>query len=434
MVLTCSYISKPMFPSILSVVDGVFGQATAITSWRTLWNNANTATQLIYLFGDSQETEPNGTESGYVARLNYEMYLRFGKCGMIMNHYIGGYGGGAPYGMWLSRGATPAVGTVAATTAEVLPGCQTFGRLTNANGYAQALTYNASVIDPGAAIPVANYFDPGAPVFVDVYAKSRLSSKEITYIFGAHNTNSPSFSPNSGTISTGTTTIGLNNADGAFRSQTLGPFTNSNPVTNPFNQIVLRSPATAGDGNDADVHLIRFRKQTDTGGIYIHPFGVGGYTTQSFMANHGSSGPMAQAFPQPNAVFLHYGTNDLYGSARTAVTVASDLASLASTLRGATFFNNANLLIVMFVDAPRTWAGDPSYITQHNLLNEQLQLLTAADQNLLIVNSKFCVEQLGWVTNGATNFLADGVHYNSNGAVNMAQQEVKQLARLAGSY
>jgi len=398
-----------------------------------LWNAANTSTKLIYLFGDSQETEPDGTEAGYVARLNYEFYLRFGKCGMIMSHYIGGYGGGSPYGMWLSRGATPGVGTNSSTTAERLPGCPSFGRLTNSNGYALALTYDGSRIDPSVNIPVGNYFDPGTPMMIDIFARSRLNSKEMTYIFAAHNTNSPSFSPNSGTISTGTTAIGLNNADNAFRSQTLGPFTNPSPGTNSFNQIVLRSPATAGDGNDADPHLVRFRKQTDTGGIYVHPFGVGGYTVQSFLGNHGSSGPMAQAFPQPNAIFLHYGTNDLYGSGRTAATVASDYATLISTLRGASFFNNSNLLVIIFVDAPRTWAGDPSYITQHNLLNAALSGLTATDSNLLIVNSKACVEQFGWVDNGATSFLADGVHYNGAGATLMSQQEVQQLAVLAGA-
>lgn len=416
-----------------SVIQAVSGQSAAKTAWQTLWNNANSSTQLIYLFGDSQETEPDGTESGYVARLNYEFYKRFGKCGMTMTHYIGGYGGGSPYGMWLTRGATPGVSTNSSPTSERLPGCPSFGRLTNANGYALGIEYDASRIDPGVSIPVGNYFDPGAPVLIDIVCRSRLNSKEVQYLFGAHNTNSPSFSPNSGTIASGTTAMGLNNADNAFRGATIGPFTNPAPGTNPFNQLVIRSAATAGDGNDADPHLIRFRKQTDTGGIYIHPFGVGGYTTQSFLANHGSSGPMAQAFPQPNAIFIHYGTNDLYGSARTAATVASDYATLISTLRGVSFYNNPNLLVVIFVDAPRTWAGDPAYITQHDLLNSAFQSLTLTDDKLLVVNSKACVEQLGWVTNNATAFLADGVHYNGNGAVTMASQEIQQLAILAGS-
>lgn len=408
------------------------GQPSAITAWKNLWNAANTSTQLIYMFGDSQETEPDGTEAGYVAKLNYEFYLKFGKCGMIMTHYIGGYGGGSPYGMWLSRGATPGVGTNSSPTSERLPGCPSFGRLTNANGYAAALTYDGSRIDPAVNVPVGNYFDPGSTLMIDVFARSRLNSKEMTYIFGAHNTNSPSFSPNSGTISTGTTTIGLNNADNAFRSQSLGPFTNPSPGTNPFNQIVLRPTATAGDGNDPDLHLVRFRKQTDTGGIYLHPFGVGGYTVQSFMTNHGSSGPMAQAFPQPNAIILGYATNDLYGSGRTAATVASDYATLIAALRGASFFNNANLLVIIKIDPPRTWAGDPSYITQHNLLNSALTDLTLTDANLIILNSKAVVERYGWQDNNATAFLADGVHYNGTGASLLAQVEVRQFSLMAG--
>lgn len=425
--LNPGYIGKLTSPQSSGISAKFFGQSTAISAWRTIWNNARTSTQLINLFGDSQETNPGGSGRVYVPRLNYEMYSRFGKVGMFMS-ITGSYGGGDA--MWLSRGSVADGGATGFTSDQLLPGVSTSRRL-GATGCMIVNSYKGEEINASALIPAQSYWNPADPVLIDIYGRSRSSSKEAAYEYRIV-PSAPNFFTGS-VIASGTTAIGLNNADNAIRSQTLGPFTNNNPGVNPYNEFIYRTTGSAGDGNDPDIFFIRFRKQTDTGGIYIHPFSIGGYPVTNFLANHANSGPMAAALPQPQAIFIHYGTNDIYNSV-TAANQAANTATLISALRGASFYNNPNLLVVVFVDVART-TGTAPQLAQHALLYSEYVSLAQSDANLLVIDSRSAVEPYGWYTGSSTisSYLSDGVHYTGAGGILLAQVEAQQLALVAGA-
>ena len=70
-----------------------------------LWSQAKTRTVRLALFGDSQETSPEGKGDVYVPRLQYESWKRFGNVPETVVAGYHAYGGGAPFGDWLLRGA-----------------------------------------------------------------------------------------------------------------------------------------------------------------------------------------------------------------------------------------------------------------------------------------------------------------------------------------
>jgi len=430
-----------------------YGQAPALDAWKRMYQKAlNNENQMLAWIGDSQETTPNGTTAGWQERFMWNLYKRAGnKVTAAISNNMASYGGGAPYSLWLTRGASSGTGNTGYTVAEVPPGMSVYGanqlgRLSSGGSTRVLLIqlqYDASDVNPSAQVPVQNYFNPAAPFYIDIYARARPSSKEIRCLIGYNNTNAPSGGPSGGNIVDVTTSTwspsGNLNDTAQLKKTTLGPYTNPNPVANPYAQIYMLSPS-AYDGNEADLQAIVFRKATEEGGFSSVAWSLGGYTggitpgDNSVLGKHASCAPWLQRFRKPDYTILATGTNDLYGSFYTAATIRSNFQTFLSTMRGSSWYNDLTMPFAICIDPPRNWTGDQAYVTQHNLLASELRTLCDADPYTLYIDTKKAVEAVGWRDgSAATPYLADGVHYNGLGARTMADKADQQMFFLYSS-
>lgn len=399
-----------------------YAPSGAISAWQTIWNNTST-NQYIYLFGDSQETIPSGLGLSYIPNLNYQFFKRFGKAKFMLNNLMGQNAGPT----WLANNRAPGSGTTGFAANELPPGMNTVSRLTG-TGTVTMIDHLGTNYPAGCGIPVQEYWDPSQPFYVDVYARSRPSSKEFNWAFTKQSGSAPSFS---GTVvSSGVSSMGLNAAV-SLKTATFGPFTNGDYVNNPYSSFQMYTTGTPGDGNDPDIYAVQIRSAASTGGINIHSFSVGGYKVTDFMANHASSGPVLASLPAPVALMFHYSTNDLYNSV-SAATVAANYRTLINTLRGAGWFNNSSLPCVIMIDPPRTQVADTAaQIEQHALLKYELMNLADNDGKILVIDGKSAVEQTtGWYRGSATaaDYLVDNVHYTANGGRVLAEKEWSQIS------
>ncbi|MBK8184705.1 MAG: hypothetical protein IPK63_18260 [Candidatus Competibacteraceae bacterium] len=402
------------------------GQTAAIERWKEIYDASRSNSITIPMFGDSQETTSAGGK-GYIPRLNYELAKANSyKTGTVYIQQFSSYGGSPPANYML-RG-TAFAQTSNLTGAYVPPAFipKKFSDAIYLYGSITMLQHDCIDVSSEAQIPAGlDLFGKDQPFYVDVWARQYSGSQEILWKYSTQSSSAPGFFNT--VISSGTTSLGLDNAANAIIKTTLGPFTNPNPTTKPYNVINL---AAASLNNGADVLAAQFRRQVDPGGINIVASSAGGYLVTSFLANHANCGPyLSEAADTTDVVFMHFGANDIYGG-KSASTVKADYITLISALRGASFYNNPSLFVVIFTEAPRI-NGTSAQDIQADLLPDSLKEIADSDANVMIIDTKAMVESAGFTRATGANYLADNVHYNSAGAVLVATVEAAALVYAA---
>lgn len=405
-----------------------YGQPSAIARWKAIYAASRSSSITIPMIGDSQETVSSGGRA-YIPRINYKIATKLnGYTGRVYNPHFSSYGSGSPPADYLLRGTI--FGQPSNLSASFIPPGYIPAKVSHATytyGLLTMLQHDCIDVIADAQIPAGlDLFGNSQPFYVDVWARQYSGSQEISWSFLTQTNSAASFF--STAISSGVTAIGLNNAANAIVKTTLGPFTNPAPLTKPYNMVILTSAVV---NNGADVLAMQFRRQIDPGGIHIVSCSAGGYLVTSFLSDHADCGPyLAQASDQSGVVFLHYGANDIYGG-KSADTVKSDYMTLIAALRGASFYNNSDLFVVLFSEAPRI-NGTEDMNTQADLLPMRLREIAATDDKVMVIDTKAMVEAAGFTRATGTAFLTDNVHYNSAGAVLVADVEADAL-NAAGS-
>jgi hypothetical protein len=394
-----------------------------------LWAQAKVGVVRVAVLGDSQETSPGGKGYVYIPRLNYEAWRRFGN---VPESFVAGYssyGGGAPWGEWLLRGAAAAPG---ASPTRILPerllpnisvaahSTATGNRNVNGQWYGQliVLHQDAASVAPEALVSTGtDYFCTGGPVRAEIFAATYPGSGDVHYIARPIDTNTSNYyaTPSA----EGTSTMGLNTADYAIKSVTTPPLPYAG---HRYLQLELLGSA---DAALTDIIGVRFKSDICPQGMVFQGFAAEGYTTEDFLTRHLDAGALFRALGFHAAV-LHLGANDA-GRATTAETYKSQTEQLIAMLRSWT--GDPSFPIVLMSDPYRTGLL-PTMQQELNRFVGAHFAIALADPNVLVINSRRLMDDRGWNEtrpDRIAEVLLDDVHYTPQGAIELSTAEIATL-------
>ena len=394
-------------------------------AFQDLMRRGHCGTVRAIMFGDSQEMSPGGSGTVYLARLNYELWLRYGNVPETGYFPMNATTGGVPPAEWMVREAAvePNAGGTRVTEAMLPP--NTWGAATSTTAGSRAnpgqefgqlvlLEHDAASADPGAQLPRFKYFDRGDGVDLEIYAATNESSGEVRVRV------TPAPAPQPGyyypTTQMLESSMGLEReGPGRVVSQVLGPihFAGSGYV-----QVEIYGTDTH---KLTDILGGRFISRVDRRGWSITCLSRSGYNAGSIVERHPQSGEMLAAL-RPDVVFVSYGSNDT-GRGRTPGQFHDLLGQLIQFVRQSAGEHVAFVLL--------------TETTQFGLSEEEQDALdryAGATASLAMelprvaaVNSRGLVEARGWTQATLYDYTTDGVHHNPAGAALKAEVEITAL-------
>ena len=398
--------------------------------FNALFNSANSQTVRVAVLGDSQETAPGGGGAVFIPRINYEAWKVYGNMPETTFLNGGSYGGGGPYAAWLGQGATASPGPSATRVPadQLLPGAfalahSTTNGSTNVNGeqFGQLfkLEQSAGSLPPGSNTPTnLNYFDTSGRVALQVFAATNASSGEIQYrAIPTDTAQTFYFAP---VTTNGTLTMGLqSNSATAVVKSAITPTLDF--AGHQYMQVEVNG---SDDTKLTDLIGARFVNLDHPQGMVFSSFSAGGYQSSTFIANHSNAGSMFSSLGM-NAAILHYGANDAGNSVTPDQFKANELA---------------------VINMVRQWTGDPNFkfilisdpddanltAAQHAMFDQYVGAqvsIAESDPNVMVVNDRRLADEVGWRIGDPrfTDYVADGVHYTPDGAIELASLEVNAM-------
>ena len=407
-------------------VEPSFTQSTALFSG--LWTQARARTVRIALFGDSQETSPEGKGDVYVPRLQYEAWKRYQNVPETVVAGYHSYGGGAPFGDWLLRGgaARPGASATRIPTERLLPGIPAAAHAApagpqsvNGQQYGQLIVLepDARSLNPAAEVPTTNqYFCTQGSVRAEVFAATHPQSGGILYKARPSDL-VPSYSATA-TIEE-TAPVSLVDATFIVKSFTTAPL--------PLNGKPLLQLELLGNMNSALTDIIgaRFKSDQCPHGLVIQDLGAGGLSTREFLDTYKASGFLFRAMGF-DAAILHFGVNDA-GEGTTAEEFHQNTEQLIARIRS--WSGKADLPIILMSD-PYRKGLTPTSEAEYARYPGALRAIATSDPNVLVINSRRLMDARGWRAdqpNRLSEVLLDDVHYTPRGAIELAEEEMKTL-------
>jgi lysophospholipase L1-like esterase len=379
--------------------------------------------------GDSQETSPEGKGDVYVSRMNYEAWVRYGN---VPETFVASYhtysGQTVPFANWLLSGVTapPGASPTRVAPERLLPGIVAAAhaapagpKSVNGQWYGQltVLEHNARGINPGAEIPTnVEYFCIQGGVRAEIFAATHPLSGEILYKARPADQVPDYFAP-----TTIEEAVSLSLAEQSFAVKSF-----VTPIL-PRNGLRYLQLEVLGSMMSAltDIIGIRFISDQCPQGIVIQGLSAGGLSARDFVEKYGEAGDLFRAMGF-DAAILHFGANDV-GQGATAATFRADTETLIARIRAWT----------RDPDFPIILMGDPYREGLTSAMEEEYDRYTgaqraiaAADPHVLVVNSRRLMDERGWKAghpNRLAELLADGVHYTSRGAIELAEAEIGTL-------
>lgn len=416
-------------PAVLLPFDQVehsYTQSPALFSG--LWAQARTRAVRLALLGDSQETSPEGKGDVYVPRLQYEAWKRYQNVPETVVAGYHAYGGGAPFGDWLLRGAAakPGGSPTRIRTDSLLPGIPAAAHAAPAGpqsvngqwyGQLMVLEPDARSLNPAAEIPTTNqYFCTQGAVRAEVFAATHPQSGGILYK-ARPSDSAPSYSATA-TIEA-TAPLALTDATYVVKSFT----TVSLPLNGKQNlQLELLGNMTS---TLTDIIGARFKSDQCPQGLVIQDLSSGGLSTKEFLSIYRNAGLLFRAMGF-DAAMLHFGANDI-GEGSTAEAFRQDTERLIARIRSWT--GKPDFPIILMSDPYRKGLNQISE-AEYARYPGSLRALAAADPNVLVINSRRLMDERGWNVeqpNRLNELLLDDVHYTPRGAIELAEAEMQIL-------
>jgi len=401
--------------------------------FRGVFAGSRCGTVRALIFGDSQETCPGGSGAVYVPRLNYEFWNRIGNVPETPWIQLGWNTGGEPPADWLNRSGNPALGVSATrlSRAQTPPGMRgmktstTNGNNINGNqiyGNMVMLQHDAANVLAGAGLSGrANYFDPGAEIYLDVMGVANASSGEVR-VRATYSPTSQSnyFQP---TTAWFTTSMGLQRDEPGILTQRVGPIPNA-----PIGYYLQTELSGTDSASFTDVLSVRFVNASDPRGWSITSLSEGGYMTLDLQHQHGGCGPVISVMA-PDVVFLCFGANDGNGYTPEMVPITverfrADVESLIAFLRT---WTRADLPVILLADPFRTDFHSEEAREVYDALPAVSYAIAQADPLVCAVNSRLLTHDAGWTAQNAGMYLSDTVHYTPAGAALKAELEAAAL-------
>lgn len=383
-------------------------------------------TKLVHglIFGDSQETCPQGAGEQYIINLNREFADWFGSCDATPWCRAGAsFGGGNPWGEWLVRAANAPPGPVPRPYPErwLPPGMQACtvssmnGRNTNNNqdfGWLVFLDTNARWSHPDTRCGGRPFFETRSGVFLELMARSEPESSELVARVATTNRHAPfyyeEFTRNY------TTSMRLNDSKGEIRTQRLGPF------ALPRGRTIQAEIGGTDPRRTTTLISARF-VAANPRGLVVTDIAEGGYLSGTIAQEHPNCGPVLSKLGADFAI-IAYGANDI----AFGVPPASYRENVTKLIRFVRANTTADLPVVVLCDPHRS-ANIPRQAATQEGLPAEAYKIARADPNVLFLNSRRLTDDRGWTARRYTEFCLDGVHYNSRGADTKAREETQAL-------
>lgn len=393
-----------------------------------LWAQARTRTVRIALLGDSQETAPEGKGDVYVPRLQYEAWKRYQNVPETVVTSYHSFGGGAPYGDWLLRGAAakPGASPTRIRTDSLLPGIPAAAHAAPAGpqsvngqwyGQLMVLEPDARSLNPAAEIPTTNqYFCTQGSVRAEVFAATHPRSGGILY-----KARPSDLVPSYSATATIEETAPLSLADATFiiKSFTTVPL----PLNGKQNlQLELLGSLTS---SLTDIIGARFKSDQCPNGLVIQDLSAGALSTKEFLDIYRNAQLLFLAMGFDAAV-LHFGANDA-GEGATAELFRADTERLIARIRSWT--RKPDFPIILMSD-PYRKGLTPAQEAEYARYPGALRAIAASDPAVLVINSRRLMDERGWNAdqpNRLNELLLDDVHYTPRGAIELAEEEMKIL-------
>ncbi len=393
-----------------------------------LWTQARTRTVRIALLGDSQETSPEGRGDVYVPRLQYEAWRRYRNVPETVVAGYHSYGGGAPFGDWLLRGAaaSPGASPTRITAESLLPGIRAAAHAAPAEprsvngqwfGQLMILEPDARSVNPAAEIPTTTqYICTQGSVRAEIFAATHPQSGGILY--KARPSDSvPSYDATA-TIEE-TAPISLADATFIVKSFTTVPL----PLNGQRHlQLELLGSSTS---TLTDIIGARFKSDQCPHGIVIQDLSAGGLSTKEFLSAHRAALLLFRAMGF-DAAILHFGANDI-GEGATAEMFRTDTERLIMRIRS--WANDPNFPVILMSD-PYRGGLSPAMEAEYARYPGVLRAIADADPAVLAINSRRLMDERGWKAdqpNRLAELLLDDVHYTPRGAIELAEAEMRTL-------
>ncbi|MBX3302540.1 MAG: hypothetical protein KF693_10025 [Nitrospira sp.] len=407
-------------------VEHSYTQSPALFSG--LWAQAKTRTVRIALLGDSQETSPEGKGDVYVPRLQYEAWKRYQNVPETVVAGYHAYGGGAPFGDWLLRGAaaSPGASVTRIRTDSLLPGIPAAAHAAPAGpqsvngqwyGQLMVLDPDARSLNPAAEIPTTTrYFCTQGSVRAEIFAATHPQSGGLLYK-ARPSDSAPSYSATA-TIEE-TAPLALADATFIVKSFTTVPL----PLNGKQNlQLELLGSMTS---TMTDIIGARFKSEQCPHGLVIQDLSAGGLSTKEFLSTYRNAGLLFRSMGF-DAAILHFGANDI-GEGATAESFRVDTEQLITRIRS--WINNPGFPVILMSD-PYRKGLDPAKEAEYARYPGALQAIADADPAVLVINSRRLMDERGWKAdppNRLDDLLMDDVHYTPRGAIELAEEEMKAL-------
>ncbi len=357
------------------------------------------------IFGDSQETAPNGWGTHYLAHINAGFARIYGptsETSLFSNTTC------VAIPQWLATThASSAVATSVIPPAAFLPGVSEASFLLAGNGLTDAhrsvLLHDASqCVDP--ALENGAWFDRTGPFVAEVLAIAQPKSPGIRWSNAPTDSDSP-------------------DATSAVVQSGLFQFNRKTPAgthvwftTPPLDFAGRAHLQLALSGNSASVGTevvgVRYRSLSAARGITVQAFSEGGLRLLELTQRFGESGAQLRDV-NPQLVVLHYGANDV-ANGITEVQWRQQLLDTIAWIRAA-----MKDPIFPIIIAAEQRIGNAAAQAEHDRLPVIAHELALADSHVLALNlMRATSEEYGWGPRGDLNwtpYLADSAHYQPYG-------------------
>lgn len=379
-----------------------------------LVNDARTSNKRIALFGDSQE---DTTGESTCVDLSFYSWQKLGQCHetCIMPPFNHGSASGSSL-FWLSAGAGTSSTTGIVPASYVPPGQIVMGSGTYSSGCIRSLFAFKGDTNAIAAAGAYSIADPTAGCVADIFLYTNSAGPaEIKWnsapVAGGPGSGSLFAPINASAVTSGLALNASDNLPVRFRTSTL-PY----DANKPYAQLIY-------GGHDGSAYVAgtqmagaRLISLAGAGGLVWEPFSVGGYTTESVLANHANAGPMFQAMGGPDgwsAIAIGMMNNNPYSLGDTPAQYKTKLSALITLLRT---WAGSTLPVLLLGDPPTTGVGWPAgYWDNFNACAAVQAELAAELVDVMAVNTQRLMFDGGYDPSQSI-YSADGLHPTPLGA------------------
>ncbi|MDR4468505.1 MAG: SGNH/GDSL hydrolase family protein [Nitrospira sp.] len=148
-------------------------------------------------------------------------------------------------------------------------------------------------------------------------------------------------------------------------------------------------------------------------------------STKEFLDTYRNAGLLFRAMGF-DAAMLHFGVNDA-GEGSTAETFRQDTERLIARIRS---WSGKSDFPIILMSNPYRKGLNTTAEAEYARYPGALRAITAADPNVLVINSRRLMDDRGWKADQPARLaevLLDDVHYTARGAIELAEEEMKTI-------